>query len=163
MPSFDLVSSLDMGEMKNVINMANKQIAGRYDFKGSKCAIELKNDKELEIIAETEARIEAALTILYSNMSKRNLGLKCLDIQKIEPTGHKMYKQKVILNSGIDKEKAKVINKAIKDSKLKVTSQYLDEKIRISGKKIDDLQSAFRMLRNHKDLEIDLKMENMKS
>lgn len=163
MPSFDLVSSLDMGEMKNVINMANKQISGRYDFKGSQCAIELKNDKELEILAETEARIEAALTILYSNMSKRNLGLKCLDIQKVEPTGHKMYKQKVILNSGIDKEKAKIINKAIKDSKLKVTSQYLDEKIRISGKKIDDLQGAFRMLRNHKELEIDLKMENMKS
>lgn len=163
MPSFDLVSSLDMGELKNVVNMANKQITGRYDFKGSKCAVELKNDKELEIIAETESRLEAALSILFGNMTKRGMGLKCLDVQKPEPTGHQMYKQKVILNSGIDKEKAKIINKAIKDSKLKVSSQYLDEKIRISGKKIDDLQGAFQMLKGHKDLEIDLKMENMKS
>ena len=95
MPSFDLVSSLDMGELKNVVNMANKQISGRYDFKGSKCAIELKGEQEMEIIAETESRIEAAMQILFGNMSKRNLGLKCLDVQKVEPTGHQMYKLKI--------------------------------------------------------------------
>lgn len=163
MPSFDLVSSLDMGELKNAVNMANKQITGRYDFKGSKCEVELKNDKELEVLGESEYQVEAALGILYGNMTKRGLGLKCLDVQKIEPTGHKMYKQRVVLNSGIDKEKAKIINKAVKDSKLKVSTQYLDEKIRVSGKKIDDLQAAFQMLKGHKDVNIDLKMENMKS
>lgn len=163
MPSFDLVSSLDMGELKNVVNMANKQITGRYDFKGSKCAVELKGSQELEIIAESESRIEAAMQILFSNMTKRGLGLKCLDVQKVEPTGHQMYKLKIILNSGINKEKAKIINKAIKDSKIKVSSQYLDEKIRVSGKKIDDLQKTFQMVRSLKELEIDVKMENMKS
>lgn len=163
MPSFDLVSSLEMGELKNAVNMANKQIGGRYDFKGSKCSVDLKNDQEMEILGESEYQVEAALSILFSAMGKRDLGLKCLDVQKVEPTGHKMYKQKIILNSGINKEKAKIINKAIKDSKLKVTSQYLDEKVRISGKKIDDLQGAFQMLKNNKNLEIELKMENMKS
>ena len=125
--------------------------------------MELKGDQELEILAETESRIEAAMQILFSNMTKRGLGLKCLDVQKVEPTGHQMYKLKIILNSGINKEKAKIINKAIKDSKAKVSTQYLDEKIRISGKKIDDLQKTFQMVRSLKDLDIDVKMENMKS
>jgi len=163
MPSFDLVSSLDMGELKNVLNMAQKQITGRYDFKGSKCSIELKNDKELEVIAETEMRIEAAMSIFYSCMSKRGLGLKCLDVQKITPTGNQMQKQVVILNSGITKENGKLINKLIKDSNLKVSSQYLDEKIRVTSKKIDELQKTFQMLRSSEELTIDLSMENMKS
>lgn len=162
MPSFDLVSSLDMGELKNVINMTQKQISGRYDFKGSNCTVELKNEKELEIIAETEIRIEAAISILYGCMSKRGLGLKCLDVQKVIPTGHQMYKQIIILNSGINKEHGKIINKLIKDSKAKVSSQYLDEKIRITSKKIDELQKTYQMLRGHKEITIDLKMENMK-
>ena len=109
--------------------------------------MELKGSQELEIIAETESRIEAAMQILFSNMTKRGLGLKCLDVQKVEPTGHQMYKLKIILNSGINKEKAKIINKAIKDSKVKVSSQYLDEKIRVSGKKIDDLQFVIDQLK----------------
>lgn len=163
MPSFDLVSSLDIGELKNVLQMAQKQIAGRYDFKGSKCSIELKNDKELEVIAETEMRIEAAMSILYSCMSKRGLGLKCLDLQKMIPTGHQMYKQVIILNFGINKENGKIINKLIKESNLKVSSQYLDEKIRVTSKKIDELQATYQMLRSHDDLQIDIKMENMKS
>jgi len=152
-----------MGELKNVLNMAQKQITGRYDFKGSKCSIELKNDKELEVIAETEMRIEAAMSIFYSCMSKRGLGLKCLDVQKITPTGNQMQKQVVILNSGITKENGKLINKLIKDSNLKVSSQYLDEKIRVTSKKIDELQKTFQMLRSSEELTIDLSMENMKS
>jgi uncharacterized protein YajQ (UPF0234 family) len=162
MPSFDLISALDIGELKNVLNMAQKQISGRYDFKGSKCSIELKNEKELEVLAETEMRIEAAMSIFYGCMSKRGLGLKCLDVQKMIPTGNQMYKQSIILNSGISKENGKVINKLIKESNLKVSSQYLDEKIRVTSKKIDELQKTFQMLRNHDDLKIDVMMENMK-
>ena len=145
MPSFDLVSALDIGELKNVLNMAQKQISGRYDFKGSKCSIELKNEKELEVLAETEMRIEAAMSIFYGCMSKRGLGLKCLDVQKMVPTGNQMYKQSIILNSGISKENGKVINKLIKESNCKVSSQYLDEKIRVTSKKIDELQKTFQM------------------
>jgi len=107
-------------------------------------------------------RIDAAMSIFYGCMSKRGLGLKCLDLQKIAPTGHQMYKQTIILNSGINKENGKTINKLIKESKCKVSSQYLDEKIRVTSKKIDELQKTFHFLKAHKDLTIDIKMENMK-
>lgn len=163
MASFDLVSSLDVGELKNVLNMTQKQISGRYDFKGSKFTIELKNEKELELLAETEMRLEAAMQIFYSCMSKRGLGLKCLDIQKIIPSGHQMQKQMIVLNFGISKENGKIINRLIKESNLKVSSQYLDEKIRVTSKKIDELQKTYQMLKASEELKIDIKMENMKS
>ncbi len=162
MPSFDLISSLDIGEMKNTIEMTQKQINGRYDFKGSNCSLDFNGSDQLEIKGDTEYQVKTTLGILYDNMGKRGLGLKCVDAQDITPTGHMKYKQKVILNSGIDKEKAKIINKLIKDSKIKVSSQYLDEKIRITGKKIDDLQAVYKLLKTHKSVEIDLRMENMK-
>jgi uncharacterized protein YajQ (UPF0234 family) len=95
-------------------------------------------------------------------MGKRGLGLKGLDVGEITPTGNQMLKQIIGIKSGIDKEHGRIINKAIKSSGFKVSSQYLDEKIRITGKKIDDLQSTFQMLKSHKDVKIDLKMENMK-
>jgi len=163
MASFDLVSSLDMGEIKNVINMAQKQITGRYDFKGSKTSIELKNDKELELKAEDDYKIKAALDIFRSNMAKRNLGMKNLEVKDIEPSGNQMLKQIIILSSGIDKDKGRIINRVIKDSKLKVTSQYLDEKIRVTAKKIDDLQNVFQLLKENDEVKVDLQMENMKS
>ena len=162
MPSFDLVSTMNIGELKNAINMAQKQITGRYDFKGSKCEIDLKNDSELEIIGESEYQVKAALDILYTAMGKRELGLKGLEPQDINPSGNQLYKQVIIIHSGIDKDKGKIINKVIKGSGLKISSQYLDEKIRITGKKIDDLQSACHLLKNHKDVNIALAMENIK-
>lgn len=162
MPSYDLVSSLDMGELKNAINMAMKKIAGRFDFKGSTCTINLKSSTELEIIGDSEYQVGAALEILYDSMGKRSLSLKGLEPDEVKPTGNKQHKQIIKVLSGIDKEKSKIINKAIKDSKIKVTSQYLDEKIRVSGKKIDDLREVFSMLREHKDVNIPLAMENLK-
>ncbi len=162
MPSFDLVSTMNIGELKNAVNMALKKIGGRYDFKGSACTIELKNDSELKILGDTEYQVQAALEILYDCMGNRNLGIKGLEPQDITPTGNQKYKQEVIIHNGIDKTKAKTINKLIKDSKFKVSSQYLEEKIRITGKKIDDLQGIFKFLNGHKDVNIALAMENMK-
>ena len=162
MPSFDLVSSMDMGEFKNVLNMAQKQVSGRYDFKGSKTAFTLKNDKEVELVAEDDYKMNAAMGILYDNMAKRKLGLKCLEVKDIENIGQQMLKRTIVLNSGINKENAKSINTLIKDSKFKVSSQYLDEKIRVTSKKIDDLQATFQMLNNSEEIKIDLTMENMK-
>jgi len=162
MPSFDLVSSLDLGEMKNTVQMTQKQINGRYDFKGSDCTLDFNGTDQLEIKGDSEYQVKAALGILYENMGKRGLGLKCVDAKDIMPSGNQKFKQTVILNSGIDKEKAKIINKLIKSSGLKVTSQYLDEKIRITGKKIDDLQATFKNLKADKTVEIDLRMENIK-
>jgi hypothetical protein len=162
MPSFDLVSSLDIGEMKNAIQLTQKQVSGRYDFKGSQCILDFNGSNHVELKGDTEYQVKTMLSLLYENMTKRGLGLKCVEAKDILPSGNQKFKQSIILNSGIDKEKAKVINKLIKKSGLKVTSQYMDEKIRVTGKKIDDLQSVYKMLKTDKTVEIDLKMENMK-
>jgi len=162
MPSFDLVSSLDIGEMKNAIQLAQKQISGRYDFKGSNCTLDFNGTNSIELKGDSEYQVKTILSLLYENMAKRGLGLKCIEAKDIEPSGNQKYKQIIILNSGIDKEKGKVINKLIKKSGLKVTSQYLDEKIRVTGKKIDDLQATFKLLKSDDSVEIDLRIENMK-
>jgi uncharacterized protein YajQ (UPF0234 family) len=162
MPSFDLVSNLDMGELKNVVNQTTRQISGRYDFKGSEVRVELK-EESVELWAPDEYKIKALLDILRTNMVKRNIGMNSLDPEEDPiPTGRNMLKQVLLIKKGIDKEKGKQINKLIKSEGFKVTSAYVDEKIRITGKKIDDLQSAFAMLKAHKDIKLELQMENMK-
>jgi len=148
--------------MKNAIQMAQKQINARYDFKGSDCTLDFNGTNQLEIKGDSEYQVKTALSILYDNMGKRGLGLKCIETKDITPSGNLKFKQTVNLNSGIDKEKAKVINKLIKTSGLKITSQYLDEKIRVTGKKIDDLQTIYKTLKTHDSVEIDLRMENIK-
>lgn len=161
MPSFDLVSKTDMMEMKNAMQMAQKEINARYDFKGSDVSLELK-DTTIELRAEDDYKMKAALEILRGQLVKRNIGQRCIDPQKIEPSGNRMLKQTINIKNGIEKEKAKQINKLIKDSGLKVSSSILDDKIRITGKKIDDLQDAYQKLRASKEIDIELQMENMK-
>ena len=161
MPSFDLVSKTDMMEMKNALQMAQKEVNNRYDFKGSDVTFELK-DTLIELRAEDDYKIKAALEILRGQLVKRNIGQRCIDPEKAEPSGNRMMKQIINIKNGIEKEKAKAINKIIKDSGLKVQSSILDDKLRLTGKKIDDLQEAFAMLRKHKDVDIELQMENMK-
>lgn len=162
MPSFDLISKMDSGELKNAINMAVKQITGRYDFKGSNISLELKNEKEIELKAEDDYKMKAALDIFYDCLGKRGLGLRGIEPLDIEPSGNRMLKQIILVKAGIDKEQGKIINKIIKNSGLKVTSQYMDEKIRVTGKKIDDLQRVYHTLKSHDDVKVDLQMENMK-
>jgi len=161
MPSFDLVSKTDMMEMKNAIQMAQKEINARYDFKGSDVSLELK-DTTIELKAEDDYKMKAALEILRGQLVKRNIGQRCIDPQKIEPSGNRMLKQTINIKNGIEKEKAKAINKIIKESGLKVTSSIMDDKIRMTAKKIDDLQGAYQMLRTNKEVDIELQMENMK-
>lgn len=161
MPSFDLVSKTDMMEMKNALQMAQKEVNSRYDFKGSDTNFELK-ENAIELRADDDYKMKAALEILRGQLVKRNIGQRCIDPQKVEPSGNRMMKQIINIKNGIDKEKARTINKIIKDSGLKVSSSILDDKIRITGKKIDDLQEAFQKLRTHKDVDIELQMENMK-
>lgn len=162
MPSFDLVSKTDMMEMKNALQMAQKEINARYDFKGSDVTLELKDEKAIELKAEDDYKMRAALDIFRSQLVKRSIGQRCIDPQKVEPTGNRMLRQVINIKNGIEKETAKKINKLIKDSGLKVQSSIMDEKIRVTAKKIDDLQEAFHMLRNHKEVDIELQMENMK-
>jgi uncharacterized protein YajQ (UPF0234 family) len=161
MPSFDLVSKTDMMEMKNVLQMAQKEIDNRYDFKGSDTKLELK-ETNIELRANDDYKMKAALEILRGQMVKRNIGQRCIDPQKVEPSGNRMLKQLINIKNGIEKEKAKLINKVIKDSGLKVQSSIMDDKIRVTAKKIDDLQEVFYMLRTNKEVDIELQMENMK-
>ena len=161
MPSFDLVSKTDMMEMKNALQMAQKELNSRYDFKGSDTTLELK-ETLIELRAEDDYKMKAALEILRGQLVKRNIGQRCLDPQKIGPSGNRMLKQIINIKNGIDKEKARTINKIIKDSGVKVSSSILDDKIRLTGKKIDDLQEIFAKLRSHKDVDIELQIENMK-
>lgn len=161
MPSFDLVSKTDMMEMKNALQMAQKEVNSRYDFKGSDTTFELK-ENAIELRADDDYKMKAALEILRGQLVKRNIGQRCIDPQKVEPSGNRMMKQMINIKNGIDKEKARAINKIIKESGLKVSSSILDDKIRLTGKKIDDLQEAYMKLRTHKEVDIELQMENMK-
>lgn len=161
MPSFDLVSKTDMMEMKNALQMAQKEINARYDFKGSNVTLELK-ETTIELRAEDDYKMKAALEIFRGQMVKRNIGQRCIDPQKVEPTGNRMLKQLINIKNGIDKEKAKTINKLIKESGIKVSSSIMDDKIRVTGKKIDDLQGIFQLLRTSKEVDLELQMENMK-
>lgn len=161
MPSFDLVSKLDAMELKNAVAMAQKEIANRYDLKNSNSTLELFLD-HIEILAPDDMKINAALDILRTRMVKRNLGVRNLEVEKPIPTGARMLKLVIKLKSGVDKEQAKIIQRVVKDSGLKVTTQYMDEKVRFTGKKIDDLQMAFAKVRASEEVKIDLQMDNMK-
>ena len=161
MPSFDLVSKTDMMEMKNAILLAQKEINARYDFKGSNVELELK-ETLIDLKAEDDYKMKAALDILRGQLVKRNIGQRCIDPQKVEPSGNRMLKQVINIKNGIDRDMAKKINKIIKDSGLKVQSSIMDDKVRVTAKNIDDLQDVYRMLKTNKEVTIELQMENMK-
>ena len=163
MPSFDLVSEINKGELKNALDQAQREVGTRYDFKGSNCTIEMKPNDEVEIEAANEYQVKATIDILRSKMINRGIGVKSLKIGDVKPTGNQRFKMVGNFINGIDKELGKKINKIVKDSGLKITSAYMDEKIRITGKKIDDLQEIFKILRTHSEVEVDLQMQNMKN
>jgi len=146
--SFDIVSELNLQEMDNAITQAQKEIATRYDFKGSAAAVEFdRKAKELTLTADNEPQLEAVRKVVVEKMIKRGVEPKAMDPQKIEQATHKTVRQKVKLKSGIDKDTAKVIQKSIKELKLKVNASIQGEALRVSGSKKDDLQSVMAYLR----------------
>ncbi|MEI8347239.1 MAG: YajQ family cyclic di-GMP-binding protein [Pseudomonadota bacterium] len=161
MPSFDIVSKIDMSEMKNAVNLAQKEIDARYDFKGSQTEI-IWGEEQLEFRAEDDYKMRACLDILRTKMGKRGIGMRSLEPGDIEPSANRMLKQILKLRNGIDTDQAKIIVKIIKNSGLKVTASIMDERVRVTGKKIDDLQMVWAYTRAHKDVTFDLQMENMK-
>lgn len=146
MPSFDVVSQVDMQEVDNALNQARKEIEQRYDFKDSKTEITL-DDKGLHINSSDDYKVKAAYDILQSKMVRRNISLKALVPGKIEPAGGSRSKQVVTIQQGIETEKARAIVKAVKDAKLKVQSQIQGDQVRVTGKKRDDLQEAIALLK----------------
>lgn len=161
MPSFDIVSELNMQEVDNAINQAKKEILGRYDFKGSHAELNW-DKKEVTLLAEDEYKIETMVDILHSKMAKRGLDLRALKLSDVEPAGGKLLRQKINLIQGIEKEMAKDIVKFIKDTKLKVQAQIMDEKLRVNSKSIDELQSTMQAVKGH-NFSVPLQFDNMRS
>ena len=163
MASFDLVSRIDEMELSNALKNTEKMIQGRFDFKGSEAKAEYKEkEKVIELRAEDEMKIKAVLDILRTNMGKRGIGFKGMKESEIENSGLKNKKMTLSLTTGFDKDAQKLMNRLIKESGFKGKSQYMDEKYRIESKSIDELQTLFQFLRSHKDMNLELHMENMK-
>jgi uncharacterized protein YajQ (UPF0234 family) len=165
MPSFDIVSLVNMAEVDNAFQQAKKEIDQRYDFKGTDTGVErIQTEKEngIRLKSSTEARLESAREIMVTKLAKRNISLRSVRYGKIEPSG-KHQLQLITFQSGLEVEKAKAIVKLIKDSKLKVQGAIMGDSVRVSGKNRDDLQSAMALMRsNSEQLDIDIGFENFR-
>jgi cyclic-di-GMP-binding protein len=148
MPSFDVVSEIELHELHNAIDQANREVNTRFDFKNTNARYEL-NDTTIVLTAPTEFHIKQMLEILKNKMAKRNIDIRSLDEEPIA-TNLNEAKMEIKVKKGIDKEVAKKIIKLIKDAKLKVQTAIQGEQIRITGKKRDDLQTAIAALREAK-------------
>jgi len=145
MPSFDVVSEIDMHELKNAIDQANREVSTRFDFKGTECSFEL-NDEVITLKAEGDFQLKQMLDILRSKMVKRSIDSGALDIQKSEGS-LKSTRQKILLKQGLDGDAGRKVTKLIKSGKFKVQTQIQGNQVRITGKKRDDLQTVMAMLR----------------
>jgi uncharacterized protein YajQ (UPF0234 family) len=146
MPSFDTVCEPNMVEVRNAVDNAAKEIATRFDFKGTSAGIELK-DKEITLFGDAEFQLNQVMDILVGKMAKRNVDVRFLDKGDVQKVGGDKVKQPVKVRSGIEAELAKKIQKAVKDAKLKVQAQIQGDMVRISGAKRDELQSAIALIR----------------
>lgn len=144
MPSFDIVSEVDMHEVSNSVDQANREVGNRFDFKGTSAKVEQK-DALLIIRADNAFQADQVLDILYKKLAKRNIDVAALDKGEIQTSGNKASME-ITVRQGIDQETAKKIIKQIKESKKKVQSSIQGEKIRVTGKKRDVLQEIISML-----------------
>jgi uncharacterized protein YajQ (UPF0234 family) len=158
--SFDICSKIDMQELNNAINQAEKEIETRFDFKGSKSSIKLEKE-ELVLVSDDEFKLQNVVDILQSKMAKRGISLKNLEHGKVEPAASTTVKQRITLKQGINQEQAKKINILIRDSKLKVTSQIQGDQIRVTGKSRDDLQKVMQLIKQA-DLPLELQFNNFR-
>jgi uncharacterized protein YajQ (UPF0234 family) len=160
MPSFDIVSKVDMQEVDNAVNQTVKEIAQRYDFKKSKSEVTLETES-IRILADDDFRLKAVVDILQSKCIKRGISLKSLQYGTVESASGGMVRQIVTIQQGISKEKGKEIIAAVKETKLKVQGQIQDDQVRVTGKNIDDLQEIIRLLKG-RDLGVELQFINFR-
>jgi len=156
--SFDIVSKTDYAELDNALNQTSKEISQRFDFKGSKAAVELK-DKDLIMTAEDETRLRNMNDILQTKLVKRGISIKALDYQKIEPAAGGTVRQLVKIQQGIPTDKAKEVVRFIKDNKFKVQPSIQGETVRVTSKDRDTLQEVIAVLKA-KDFGIDMQFDN---
>lgn len=160
MPSFDVVSKLDMQEVDNAVNQSKKELATRYDFRGTESSIE-QTPEGIVVRSSDKEHLSAAYKVLMEKLVKRGVSLKALDPQEPEPAAKNSLRQTILLKQGISTEKGKELVKLIKDAKLKVQAQIQDEQVRVTGKNKDDLQATIRLLRGA-DVGLDLQFVNFR-
>jgi hypothetical protein len=159
--SFDIACKLDMQEVDNALNQARKEIAQRYDLKGTRNEITLEKT-DITVVSADEMKLKAVIDILQSKLHRRGIPLKALSYGEVEQASGGTLRQKISLQQGIPQEKAKEIVKLIKETKLKVQAQIQEDQVRVSGKSRDDLQAILSMLKEN-DLGIALQFVNYRS
>lgn len=163
MPSFDIVNKLDMQEVDNAVNIAKKMITTRYDFRKSKSELTLdRKEGRVHILTEDTMKLKAIEGELITSLVKRGIDAKALIYKDIEQAAGDMIKRNIEIIQGIDSDTAKKIVKMIKARKLKVQAKIMEDQVRVTGKKIDDLQEVITMLKAE-DLGVPLQYVNMKS
>lgn len=159
MPSFDIVSEVDTHELTNAVDQANREIQTRFDFKGVDASFERDGDA-INLAAPETFQLQQMVDMLRAKLVNRKIDPKAMDVQSAEKLGMQA-RQKVILRQGLDQALCKKINKLIKDSKIKVQTQVQGEKVRVTGKKRDDLQQVMALLRES-DVELPLQYNNFR-
>ena len=159
MPSFDVVSEVDLHELRNAVDQANKEVSTRYDFKGCDCSFEL-TDEIMTLKAEGEFQIKQMRDVLRTKMVARKVDTGALDIQDIEGQ-LKNTRQRILLKQGLDGDAGRKVTKLIEAGKFKVTTQMQDKQVRVTGKKRDDLQQVMAMLRAE-DLGVPVQFTNFR-
>jgi cyclic-di-GMP-binding protein len=164
MPSFDVVSKIDLAELDNAINQTRKELSTRYDFQGAQAEITLAPDKtSVTVKANSEDRVQAAKEVLLGKLAKRGISLRALQFEEIEKTGLSNVKQLIKLQQGIPVEKSKELVKMLKDSKLKLQGSIQADQLRVTGKSRDDLQQAMALFRGAQDtLQLDMQFTNFR-
>lgn len=163
MPSFDISSKVDLQTLDNAINIAKKEISTRYDFKGTHCELTLdKKTLVLKLEVDSEMQLDQAVDIIISKSMRQGLDAKSFDLSKDQVASGKYFRKEIKVKNGIEQTEAKKIVKIIKDSGAKVQAAIMDDIIRVTGKKIDDLQEVIAIC-NNANLELPLQYINMKS
>ena len=159
MPSFDVVSEFDAHEASNAVDQANREVGTRFDFKGTGSKFELEGNI-ISLTSQTDFQLKQMLDILHQKLSKRGIDIACLKEEEAEITGN-AARQKVVMRQGLDTPLARELVKKIKASKIKVQSSIQGEKLRVSGKKRDDLQAVIALLKDA-DIDLPLQYENFR-
>jgi len=163
MPSFDIVSKVDGQLLDNAVNVTSKEITNRFDFKNSHVVIDLnKKEFKINIEAEDDMKMRQIIDVLISRANKQGISPEAFDFSKDAYQSGKVVKKEVTVRNGLKQEDAKKVVKLVKDSGLKVQAQIMDDMVRVTGKKIDDLQAVIRLCREA-SLGIPLQFENMRS
>ena len=162
MPTFDIVSKYEIQEIENTVNMTQRDLLNRYDLRGTNTKIQFdKKNSQIKLESNSEMHLATTIDILEKRAVSRKVSLRTFKINDVEKGSGMIVRQNIELQEGISKDHAKKINKLIKDAKLKVQSQIQGDQLRVTGKKIDDLQTVISFLKKEK-LEIPIQFVNMK-